>query len=330
MDQFYTIVRPEDFRPKITYRDRIIMIGSCFAEQVSRKLEIHKYSVLTNPFGILYNPASLSTSIERIVSKKKYVSGDLVSQDGLHHSMDHHGLFSGVDEEKVLEGINTAIEQSHSFLKNTKFVFISLGTASVFEYKHSNRIVGNCHKIPQNQFEKYTLSVEKCVKEMESMFINIRQFSPNAHILWTISPVRYLREGIIENQRNKATLIIAVREFLKHHQDSGYFPAYEIMMDQLRDYRFYASDMVHPSTSAIEIIWDHFRDVYVDHEECNHHALIEKIYKASNHRFLHESTQGKAAFARSQLKAITDINVLFPDLDFKAEQQYFFEMTEPD
>ncbi len=306
------------------------MTGSCFAEHISQRLEAYKYSVLSNPFGILYNPASLNTSFRRIVDRKHYTPKDLVLHDGLYHSMDHHGRFSGINAEEVLQSIHASLDKAHDHLAASKFVFISLGTASVFHYVPRNLIVGNCHKIPQNQFTRRTLSVKECVDEMKSMFQAIREIAPQSHIIWTVSPVRYLREGHIENQRSKATLILAIQEFLKEHPDSAYFPAYEIMMDQLRDYRFYAADMLHPSDAAIDVIWDHFCDVYVDHQERSHHNSIEKITKAMGHRFLHKNQSNISSFEKSQLRLIEEVNAALQDLNFKEEKQYFFHLTEPD
>ncbi len=330
MEQFFTHIRPVDYRPKITYDDGILLAGSCFAEHISQKLDSYKYSVLSNPFGILYNPASLSRSFKRIADRNYYTQDELTLHDGLYHSMDHHGRFSGVHAEEVLIEINASLDEAHDQLVKSKFVFISLGTAKVFVANSNNQVVGNCHKIPQNHFTSKSLSVEECVVEMKSMHQDIKNIAVEAHIIWTISPVRYLREGFVENQRSKATLILAVQEFLKEDSGIAYFPAYEIMMDQLRDYRFYANDMVHPSESAIEIIWEHFCDVYIDPAQRNFHTSIEKILKARNHRFLHQNQTSIATFAKSQLRLIEEINGILPDLDFKEEKQYFFHLTEPD
>ena len=330
MEQYYTRIRPVDYRPKITYADGIFMAGSCFAEHISHKLEKYKYAVLSNPFGILYNPASLNRSFKRIVGLRHYTPDELIFHDGLFHSMDHHGKFSGTNAEDVITNINSSLDQAHDHLVKSKFVFISLGTAKIFISNSNNEVVGNCHKIPQNEFTSQSLSVEECVDGMKSIHQNIKEVSPAANVLWTISPVRYLREGFVENQRSKATLILAVQEFLKETPGSGYFPAYEIMMDQLRDYRFYAPDMVHPSEAAIDIIWDHFCEVYVDHTQRTFHSSIEKITKARNHRILHQNQERIATFAKSQLRLIEEINSVLPDLNFKEEKQYFFHLTEPD
>ncbi len=330
MEQFFTQIRPVDFRPKITYKDGIVMAGSCFADHISQKLNYYKYNVLSNPFGILYNPASLNTSFRRIVNRKHYTTEDLVPHEGLYHSMDHHGRFSGIDADAVLQSIHASLDMAHDHLAASKFVFISLGTAHVFNYVSRNEIVGNCHKIPQNQFTRSVLSVDECVTEMKSMFRLIRDIAPQSQILWTISPVRYLREGFIGNQRSKATLVLAVQQFLHEHPDSGYFPAYEIMMDQLRDYRFYAPDMVHPSDAAIEIIWDHFCDMYLDPQQSIYHSSIDKITKGMQHRILHQNQANIASFARSQLRLIDEVSAILPDLNFKKEKQYFFQLTEPD
>lgn len=330
MEDLITPVNPPTFRPKIKRSDAITMAGSCFAEHISAKMMRYKYDVLSNPFGILFNPISIARSFERIIMNTFYSEEELVMRDGLYHSMDHHGSFSGKDQQAVLESINKAMENARHHISKSKFVFVSLGSAKVYRFKETGQIVGNCHKIPQASFDAFRLTLEECELAVERIAQSIKQFSPDVHILWTVSPVRHLRDGVEENQRSKATLLLAIDQHLKGQQHGGYFPAYEIMMDQLRDYRYYERDLTHPSSLAIDIIWDIFIDAYLEPHEKDTHELIEKVRRAMEHRFIHEDNEGILSFVEKQLINIEQLASLYPDMDWKEERQYFFHLKEPD
>jgi len=316
------------YQTKIKYSDSIIMTGSCFSEHIGMKLLRYKYNVLQNPFGILYNPISIARSFERIAKKELYQEDELVLHDDLYHSMDHHGSFSGKNKEEVLQSINDSLENARLHLAKSKFVFISLGSAKIYHFKKTGDVVGNCHKIPQSSFIASRIDISDCVLVLEKMTRTIKQVSPDAHIIWTVSPVRHLRDGMEENQRSRAVLLLAIDQLLRVQSHGNYFPAYEIMIDQLRDYRFYARDLVHPSSLAIDIIWDLFADSYLDPHERESHPLIEKIMRAIEHRFLKDNKEAQRTFAENQLKNIEHLAGLYPDLNWKEERQYFFQLTE--
>ncbi len=307
-----------------------MLSGSCFAEHIHHKLLRYKYKVYGNPFGILFNPASIARSFERIAKKEYFHADELVQADGLYHSMDHHGSFSAPDKEAVLTNINNQIDQAAEHLSKSRFLFVSLGTTRVYRYKSTGLVAGNCHKIPQVHFEEESLSVDQCINELSRIYQHVKAISPTASLIWTVSPVRYLKEGLISNQRSKSTLIVAIDQFLKEHTDTSYFEAYEIMIDQLRDYRYYAKDLVHPSEVAIDIIWEHFTQTYIDPQEHTHHPSIEKVRRAMEHRFLHENTKSEKVFAEAQLKIIHQLEAIFPEMNWKEERQYFFHLIEPD
>lgn len=330
MDQLNTIVEIPNYHQKITYKDKILMAGSCFAEHMDAKLSRYKYNNLGNPFGILYNPSSLAGCLRRIANLEYYQAADLVFHDGLYHSMDHHGSFSGVDAEGVVNRINNAIDGGYAHLKDCRFVFISLGTSRVYRYKQTGKIAGNNHKIPLTSFDAAALTVDECIAEMTSMYRSVKQLSSDGHIIWTVSPIRHLKDGLVENQRSKAVLILAIEKFISENADTGYFPAYEIMMDQLRDYRFYTRDLTHPSDLAIDIIWEAFCRAYIEPHETEHHAAMEKIKRAMEHRILHDNKNAIKSFAESQLRYIDHLASLFPEANWKEERQYFFHMIEPD
>ncbi len=330
MDPITLHVNVPDFRPAITYADGMLMVGSCFTEHISTKLQRYKYNVVSNPFGILYNPVSMAVSMERIAMGKHYHADELVEHGGLYHSMDHHGSFSGKDIEAVLSRINKTIDAARLHLASCKVVCISPGTAQVYSYLPTELIAGNCHKIPQSRFAKVLLTAEECVSAYERMLNAIRSIAPGCRILFTISPVRHVRDGLVENQRSKAILHYGFELFQRHHPEVYYFPAYEIMMDELRDYRYYDRDLVHPSPLAIDIIWEKFAAACLETGDRDIHPLIEKIKKAMEHRFLHHDPESIRNFASGQLKQIELLAAQMPDLDWQQERQYFFQYLELD
>ena len=329
-DQLITRVTIPDFHPKIQYRDAVFMAGSCFAEHISGKLDRYKYNISSNPFGILYNPISLARSLERISNLSFYSVDELVFHDGFYHRMDHHGSFSGSDKQVVIDKINKAIESAHQHLKKCAVAFISPGTANVFRYKESSTIAGNNHKIPQTAFASEQLSIQECVDAFEKIYAAIERLSPDARIIWTLSPVRHIRDGLVENQRSKAILLLAIDEVTRNLQETSYFPAYEIMMDELRDYRYYERDLIHPSPLAIDIIWDIFSTAYMDPKDCAYHPMIEKIQRAAEHRFHHDDREAIRAFAAGQLKQVDELAAILPHLNWQRERQYFFQYLELD
>lgn len=329
-DQLITHVPFPDFHPKIRYADPILMAGSCFAEHISSKLERYKYDIVSNPFGILYNPVSLAVSFDRMARLQFYNASELVEHDGLYHSMDHHGMFSGKDKDAVLEKINRSLQLAYEHLKKTKVVCISPGTSKVYRYSVTSAIAGNCHKIPQAAFSYEQLTLQQCEEAFEKIYSSIQQLAPSAKIIWTVSPVRHLKDGLVENQRSKATLILAISHILQNHPGSVYFPAYELMMDELRDYRYYARDLVHPSPVAVDIIWEAFCEGYLDTNDRTFHAPIEKIKRAMEHRFLHDDQEAIRYFAQAQLNNIDQLAKLLPDLNWQKERLHFFEFLDID
>lgn len=329
-DQLNTKVHVPDFHPKIRYTDAILMAGSCFAEHISTKLERYKYDIVSNPFGILYNPVSLAVSFDRIARLEFYDADELVQHDGLYHSMDHHGSFSGKDKEVVIEKINASLQAAHDHLKRSAVVCISPGTSKVYRYSVTSAIAGNCHKIPQAAFAYEQLTLQQCEAAFEKIYITIKQLTPAATVIWTVSPVRHLKDGLVENQRSKAVLTLAIEQILLKYPETNYFPAYEIMMDELRDYRYYARDHVHPSPVAVDIIWDKFCDGYLDAADLSFHATIEKIRKAMEHRFLHHDQEAIRTFAKAQLNNIEQLAKLLPDLHWQKERLHFFEFIDID
>ncbi|MEN8191754.1 MAG: GSCFA domain-containing protein, partial [Bacteroidota bacterium] len=250
----------------IDHDQNILTIGSCFAKNIGEYFKSYRFSVVCNPFGVLYNPISIYNSLKLIHSKKKFKKNDLVEHQGEWHSFYHNSDFSHHDQNMCLEKINNGIISTHDFLKSTDHLIITFGTAFVYRYIKNDMIVSNCHKIPAKEFERYRLSLDETKKTIESIVSFVNSISENISIIFTVSPVRHWKDGAVENQLSKSTLLIAVDEIVKENKNCEYFPSYEIVMDDLRDYRFYDTDLLHPNKFATDYIWDKFSNAKLSNQ----------------------------------------------------------------
>ena len=245
--ELYTRILLPKARFSFSYEDRVVMMGSCFAENIGRKLEENKFSVDINPFGTLYNPASVAEGLRMLLRPERFTSGDLFRHEGVYHSFTHHSRFSAPSEEECLDHINSRLSQSSDFLRKATRLVITLGTAFVYRLKSDGRIVSNCHKLPEKMFDRQRLSTQEIVEDWKPLLLALWEQNPALKILFTVSPIRHWKDGAHENQLSKATLLLATDALQKDYPGRiAYFPAYEILMDELRDYRFYADDMLHP------------------------------------------------------------------------------------
>lgn len=297
-------------------------MGSCFTENVGNKMATLKYDVDINPFGILYNPLSVANGIEILLNKKEFADNDLILHNGLWHSFYHHGQFSSADKNKTLQAINSRLKTSATYLKNAQFLFITFGTAWVYKYKPTGEVVSNCHKIPANQFERVRLSVNEIVEEFQRLISEIKKINPGLKIVFTVSPIRHWKDGAIENQRSKAVLLLAIDEIVKRNQpDCAYFPSYEIVMDELRDYRFYAADMLHISEVAIQHIWEKFEAALISNESKSIAKQVTKIVAAANHRPFNGETKEHQEFLKKQLSELNRLEQKYPFINFNEEKK---------
>jgi hypothetical protein len=316
----------EPSKVKITYNDGVMLIGSCFASSIGSQLETGHMRVLINPAGAVFNPVSVCNTLNTITSEKEFLIDDLHFYDGTWFSFYHYTDFSSDNPSKVLEKINRSSSGAYDFLKKARFLFVTLGTARVYKLKKSGLIVSNCHKIPSEQFESKILTVEEIVTLWTAQLDKLHSLFPRLKVVFTISPVRHWKDGAHGNQISKSVLFIAVEELLKHKIEPGYFPAYELVMDDLRDYRFYSDDMLHPSASAIDYIWEAFSGCYFDRNTVNLWKEVARIAKAFNHRINTDSEIKKNDFARRILTQISDIKVKIPEIDLSLEEEYFLKM----
>ena len=299
-----------DFRTKITipafnfninHDDKLMMMGSCFAENMATSLLDCGFQVDMNPFGTVYNPQSLASGIRNLLSRKKYATSDLFSHQGLYHSFSHHSRFSDISAENCIENINRRLETSADFLKTASILVITYGTSYVYSLKSTKETVTNCHKLPDDHFTRKRLSVTDIVNDWSLLIKELKLYNPNLKILFTVSPIRHWKDGAHENQLSKASLFLAIDELIRQNDFCHYFPSYEIVMDELRDYRFYAEDMLHPSPVAVEYISERFSETFFTSETQSKVKEWRSIQKALKHKpFNPDSDEHKEFLRKTQ------------------------------
>lgn len=307
----------------ISYGSRIMMFGSCFSENIGEKLSQLKFNVSNNPLGILFNPCSILQTIERIASQNPFVLEDLFCSDGVWNSFHLHSKFAQLDAESYLENANHQLVLSHEFMRNATHLFITLGTAWVYEYADNGLIVANCHKEPSERFIRKRLSEEDATQTLQKIIETVQTINPNISVTFTVSPIRHWKDGAHGNQISKATLLLAIDNILRKNPSVHYFPAYEIMMDELRDYRFYAEDLIHPNELAIEYIWEKFRDCRISDKTTEEMKEVRKIVDALNHRPFNPQSEGYQTFKSNTLANLQALKTKLPFLNFDEEVRKF-------
>ena len=299
---------------EITYNDRILTLGSCFAENIGTKLQEAFFLTFINPFGVMYNPMSVAQCIRHLLSEKEFTATDLFQSGSLWNSLAHSSTFSATTADEALQKINSRLLAARYFLHETNVMMITLGTAWVFELVENRKIVSNCHKLPASRFTRRRLSVDEIINEFTEVFGLLRNSYPGLKFIFTVSPIRHWKDGAHENTVSKSTLHLAVDALEKQFDFVHYFPAYEIMMDELRDYRFYASDMLHPSDVAVDYIWQRFGDTYFSSETLNLKKELERLRADLNHRPLHPETEEYRLFQLSVEKKKNGLMQHYPFL----------------
>jgi hypothetical protein len=308
---------------KISYSDNILLIGSCFTKEIGNRMKELKFSVLQNPNGILYDPLAISNSLFSYINNKQYINDELFYLNELWQSWQHHSVFSGVDQNDVLQKINHAQTTAHEFLKTANWLIITFGSSYSYQLISSGHTVANCHKAPAYNFKKSLIKTQVIIDRLSYVIQELQAFNPALNIILTISPVRHIKDGIIENNHSKARLIEAVHELTASLQNATYFPAYELIIDILRDYRFYEADMVHPTPMAIEYVLDKFFEMYFEKKDQLVTKQIKKIIAAKNHRPFQVGTDAHVIFKHAQLKKIRDLQALYTYINFDDEIAYF-------
>ena len=329
-----------NFRTEITcsfpqlnfnYHTPLVFLGSCFAQNISAITAQNKLPSYTNPFGILYHPIAIANALQVLLKPTLFTPADLfVNTNEQWASWAHHGCFSHSDQQICLQQINKAITQGHQAINKASALIITLGTAFAWQHKQTNQIVGNCHKAPHETFNTQLSNIDEMVAALQTSLQNWLQANPSLKIVLTVSPVRHWRHGAVINAHSKALLIAAAHKLCQqintttNRETAVYFPAYEIMMDDLRDYRFYASDMLHPSETAIQYIWQQFYTACFNVAQCTPiMQAVEAITTAAQHRPRTAKSNAHQIFCQQQLKKIAILQTQYPALNFEAEIAHF-------
>ncbi|MGI6717713.1 MAG: GSCFA domain-containing protein [Bacteroidales bacterium] len=312
MTQFRTTFSIKPLNKKLSYSDAILMMGSCFTQNIGNKLKNLLFDILVNPYGILYNPLSLENAISEIIDNKIYTQNDLIFFNSKYHSLNHHGDFSNTDLETCLIDINSTINKSNIFFEKTRYVFLTLGTSTVYFDITNDKAVGNCHKMPSDKFYSKRLTLEETTNSLENIVNMLKENMDDPIICFTVSPIRHFRDGAIENKLSKATLLLAIDLIIQNHPDIYYFPAYEIVNDDLRDYRFYADDMQHPNNLALNYIWELFKNNCINDSCFEAMIAIDKLITAMNHKVTDTNTEEYIKYLNYIKTKQNEIEELYP------------------
>ena len=294
-------------------------MGSCFAEKIGDTMQQFKFKTIVNPHGILYNPLSIAVALRRYMKSDFVTESELFFANDCWNSWEHHSRFSNPDQQNCLLEINKNISDAHVSLKNAEWLFITFGSA--FVYRKNNKLVSNCHKQPQKEFLKQLLNTSEIIDAYTSLMMELKKFNPKLKIVFTVSPVRYVRDGVVENNLSKARLIDAVHQL--KNDAAFYFPAYELVIDDLRDYRFYKEDLVHPNEQAVKYVFDKFRNSFFDESTDSLFERINEILLAKKHKPFNTDSTSHKKFKNNFLQRIQSMQLQHPFLDLRVEQTYF-------
>lgn len=313
--EFRTLLKNFERQKDFKHSHSITLIGSCFSDNIGNKLSNALFHTDINPFGTVYNPASILNEIERIISGNSITEDELFFANGMWNHFGFHSHFSKADKYKAIEYMNNRLRNAHTHLKNSNWVIVTFGTVFVYENKACGKIVSNCHKLPAKEFNRRMLTITETTSYVNRIAEVINNFAPQAKIIFTVSPIRHIADGLEQNQLSKSVLRVAVNEIITRHSSfCDYFPAYEIMMDDLRDYRFYATDMVHPSEVAIEYIWNTFKGAYFDDNTAQTVSRCERIYKRLSHRPMTDNIEAITRFKQETQEILSKLTAEYPYL----------------
>lgn len=327
--KFRTDFDIKKLEPSITHQHKLMLVGSCFTENIGDKLRKHKFNVFENPNGILFNPVSVSETLINVMENKEYTEKDLFEYNEGWHSWQHHSRFSGVTVTNALQKINNTTQQAHSFLKQADYLLVTLGSAWIYTLTDAainatkGTVAANNHKAPADWFEKRLLRPDQTILVLATLLDRLGAFNPHIKIIFTISPVRHLREGAINNNRSKAVLIQAVNDLMEKLQQLYYFPAYELVIDDLRDYRFFAEDLVHPNYYATQYVWEKFIDSCMGEDTRLLMTEIADINNAFNHKPFNANSNQHKVFLQNYYNKTTLLKEKHPYLNWDDELKYF-------
>ena len=329
--QWHLPITFKDSVNKINYQNKILLVGSCFTEHMGNGLKELKFDVLQNPHGILFGLDAICKALEDYISNKKYTTQDLFQLNSVWNNWDYHSAYSSTDSSQALSQMNDSIEKAHAFLKQTDYLILTLGSSFCYRLTNQAMVAGkcvgdtvaNCHRAPASWFKKELLPIEIMVTRLTKCLQAIRQLNPSLQTIITVSPVRHIRDGVQENNRSKARLFETIQQLEEKGVSINYFPAYEIVIDVLRDYRFYDIDLVHPNFAATEYVIEQFLNTWLESETLELSGQIKKLRTAYRHRPQHASSSQHQSFKQQQYQRVLDLKSLIPFLDFSEELAHF-------
>ncbi|MEO5945556.1 MAG: GSCFA domain-containing protein [Chitinophagaceae bacterium] len=329
--KFQLDINIQQLEAPINYNQNILLIGSCFTEHIGNALAEVKFSVFQNPNGILFGPESVCKSLLSYIENKKCTKQDLFQLNEIWNSWQHHSRFSNIDADKAVSIINDSQQQAHDFLKKADWLIITLGSSFSYRLTHHANLasesisngVANCHRAPANWFEKDMLAIDETSSMLEDCLKQLKAFNPNLKFIFTVSPVRHIRDGVVENNRSKARLIEAVHFITTKFESAYYFPAYELVIDVLRDYRFYDIDMVHPNHAATEFVLEKFADSCIDEKSRELMQEVKKIVIARKHKAFQPATNAHHHFLMAHFEKAKELQLKYPFLNLGEEITYF-------
>lgn len=301
---------------QIDYQSKLLLFGSCFVENIGTKLNYFKFQSLQNPFGILFHPLAIENLITNAINEKVYTEEDIFFHNEQWLCFEAHSKLSATSKKELLQMLNKQVKKTNQQIQESTHIIITLGTAWAYRHVESDVIVANCHKVSQKKFLKELLSVDEITESLESIVELIRTVNKTATIIFTVSPVRHLKDGFIENTQSKAHLISALHQIAEPKKNIHYFSSYELMMDELRDYRFYAEDMIHPNQTAINYIWEKFKEVWISPEVSKTIDDIDTIQKGLKHKPFNPNSEAHQLFLQKLNEKQKNLQSIFPHILF--------------
>lgn len=313
--KFFSEVNLPTSNYRLDYSSQILLLGSCFATHIYDQLSYYQFQAKANPLGVLFHPKAILKTIELAAGYRQ--DFELIEHDGLHHSFLAHSSLSASTQDEVIHQLETSTEVLRQALQHSTLIFISLGTAWYYSRRINSAFVANCHKIPSKEFAKHLSSVAELKQDLTKIVRLVNKLNPESKLVFTVSPVKHLKDGLVENSRSKAHLIAAVHEFIDESEhDLMYFPSYELLVDELRDYRFYKPDLAHPSSSAVKFIWEKFKSVYIDQSTLEVMNQVEAIQKGLHHKAFNPQSEAHQKFMANLEVKISQLKRCFPHMNF--------------